>query len=238
MNWQLDVKVIFAAFVISSVLTVGCQAQIYMSSQHNGRVASMWRPISIFTAFILWIGLFPQTASYYMEDKLILGAIIFAFAINIFSFVLIRRNDIALRAFLLIAPIGVLYGSVAVLQKFVLPESNALPDALTLAFFMYLFMSFFSLGAVIAKKRLTKELISPRFIKAGLAIGSASAIAYIFILLSFSTVVNPGFTSVIGMLCPVWIMIYHKAIGIKDDASPWAGLLMILGASLLAYATM
>lgn len=238
MNWQLDAKIIFAAFVISSVLTIGCQAQIYMSSRHNGRVASMWQPVSIFTAFILWIGLFPETASDYMEDKLILSAIIFALAINIFSFVLIRRNDIALRAFLLIAPVGVLYGSVTVLSKFVLPESNALPDALTLAFFMYLFMSVFSLGGVIAKKRLTTELISSHFIKAGLAIGSASAIGYIFVLLSVAAAINPGFTSVIGMLTPVWIMAYHRLRGVKDEASPWAGLLMIFGAALLAYATL
>lgn len=238
MSWELDLKIIFAAFVISSVLTLGGQVQIYMSSQHNGRVASMWKPINIFTAFILWLGLFPETAGDYMDDPFIVSAIIIAFAMSIFSFVLIRRNDIAFRAFILLAPVGVLYGLIDVVSKYVLPSEQALPEALALALFVYFFMSIFSFGAVFAKKRLTKELISPRFIKAGVAIGASSAMAYIFVLLSFSVVANPGFTSVVGMLTPVWIMMYHRIFGIKDEASPWAGLMMIFGAALLAYAAL
>jgi len=236
-SWQWDGQIIFAGLLVSSISTIGCQAQIYMSSQHNGRVASMWRPVATLVSFVMWIALFPETASEYMNDTPTLIAILISFSLSIFSFVLIRRNDIAFRAFLMIAPIGVLYGLVAVVSKFVLPAENGLAEALSLAFYIYFFMTIFSFGGVLAKKRLSKELVSPRFIKAALAIGSSSAIAYIFVLLSFATASNPGFTSVVGMLCPVLIMFYHRLRGIKDDASPWAGFVMIAGAIILAYAT-
>lgn len=236
MSWDLDIKLIIAAFISSSVMTIGCQVQFFLSAEHNGRVASMWRPISVFVSFLLWIGLFPETAAGYMEDKVVLGAIIVAFALTIFSFVLVRQNDIAMRTFMFIAPLGVLYGLNAVIYKYVLPGQNAFAEALTLSLFIYFFMSLFSFGIAYSKKRVTKQLISPQFVKAGLAIGFFSAGAQVSILLAFAYSVNPGFPGIIGMLSPVWIMIYHRCRGIKDDASPWAGLIMILGAILLAYA--
>ena len=81
-------------------------------------------------------------------------------------------------------------------------------------------------------------MFSPKLLKAGLAICLDSALSQLTILLSFAYAVNPGFPSVIGMLSPIWIMVYHRGRGINDDASPWAGLIMILGAILLAYATL
>ncbi len=238
LSWNLDAKLIIAAFIASSVMTVGCQAQFFLSSKHNGRVASMWQPISVFVSFILWIGLFPETAVAYMENKVILGAIILAFAMIIFSFVLVRRNDIAARTFILVLPIGVLYGLNGVIYKYSLPETNAFKEALMLSFLIYFFMTVFSFGAAYSKRRITKELFSPTFVKAGLVIGLASALSQVTILLSFAYAINPGFTGVIGMLSPVWIMVFHRLRGIHDDASPWAGLIMILGAILLGYATL
>ncbi|NQZ14473.1 MAG: hypothetical protein HRT94_06605 [Alphaproteobacteria bacterium] len=66
MSWTL----LAASLVIASILTIGCQAQIYMAAKHNGRVGSIFRPVSIFVAFVLWIGFFPETAKEYMEDPL------------------------------------------------------------------------------------------------------------------------------------------------------------------------
>ena len=114
-----------------------------MAAKHNGRVGSMWRPISIFVAFILWIGFFPETATEYMEDPTSLGLILASFALIIFSIVLIRKNDIGWRAFLIMAPIGVLYGVVAVLSKYVLDPDQAVIKSLAFSLLGYFFMFFF-----------------------------------------------------------------------------------------------
>lgn len=57
-----------AALISASIVTVGCQTQIYTSSKFNGRVSSMWMPVSLFVSFITWIALFPEDAKSYMED--------------------------------------------------------------------------------------------------------------------------------------------------------------------------
>ena len=232
-TWHL----VGAAFIIASFITVGSQAQIFMSAQHNGRVSSMWRPVSIFVAFIFWIGLFPETAKSYMEDPKSLTLILVSFALIIFSIVLIRRNDIGWRAFLLIGPIGVLYGLTAVISKYALDGEQTFMQALSFTLIVYFFMLLFSLGAMIAKGKVDRDLLSPVNVKAGILISIASVVSYIFIVLSFVEAPNPAFANVIGSLSPVWIMVYHRFVGIKDNASPIAGLVMIFAAVILLFAT-
>ena len=227
-----------AALVIASILTIGCQSQIYMAAKHNGRVGSMWRPISIFVAFVLWIGFFPETAKEYMEDPLALNLILISFALIIFSIVLIRRNDIGWRAFLIMAPIGVLYGLIPVISKYVLDPDQAFIQVLSFSLLVYFFMFVFSSAALVAKGKFDRTLFSASNVKIGLAISAASVLAYIFIVLSVVWSPNPSFPSVVGSLSPVWIMVYHHFIGVKDDASPIAGLVMIISSILLVIATL
>ena len=234
LSWVL----IAASMVLASFITIGCQAQIFMSATHNGRVGSIHRPISIFVAFIFWIGFFPETAAPYMEDKVSLTLILSSFVLIIFSVVLIRKNDIGWNALLIMAPVGVLYGFAAVISKYVMDGEQTLMQALTFSFVTYFFMMVFSMLAAFSKKKLSRELLSPFYLKAGLAIGLSSVIAYVLMLLSIVYAPNPAFTSVIGSLAPVWIMIYHRFVGLKDEASPMVGLVMIAASILLVVATL
>lgn len=56
-------------------------------------------------------------------------------------------------------------------------------------------------------------------------------------IISLSMVINPAFTYILGALVPVWIMIYHRLRGIKDNASPLAGKAMVISAIILLYVT-
>ena len=91
---------------------------------------------------------------------------------------------------------------------------------------------------MVAKGKVSRELFSAPNVKIGLAIGAASVIGYVLIVLAFVWSPNPSFPSVVGSLSPVWIMVYHHIIGVKDDASPIAGLVMIVASILLVIATM
>lgn len=233
MSWKL----VASSLVIASILTVGCQSQIYMAAKHNGRVGSMWRPISIFVAFVLWIGFFPETARGYMEDPLALSLILISFALIIFSIVLIRKNDIGWQALLIMAPVGVLYGAVAVLSKYILDPDQAVVQTLAFSLLVYFFMFLFSSAALIAKGKHSREMFSASNIKVGLAIGASSVIGYVLIVLAFVWSPNPAFASVVGSLSPVWIMVYHYYVGVRDDTSPLAGLVMIVASILLIVAT-
>ncbi|NQZ14472.1 MAG: hypothetical protein HRT94_06600 [Alphaproteobacteria bacterium] len=135
------------------------------------------------------------------------------------------------------APVGVLYGVVAVLSKYVLDPDQAIMQALAFSLLVYFFMFVFSSAALVAKGKLDRALFSASNIKIGLAISAASVLGYIFIVLAFIWSPNPSFPSVVGSLSPVWIMVYHHIIGVKDDASPIAGLVMIVASILLVMAT-
>lgn len=221
----------------ASIMALGCQIQIFMSSKHSGRVSSMWMPISIFVSFIAWTALNPDMAKVYMEDPVALFGILISFSLIIFSIVLIRGNDIGFQALLIMMPVGVLYAGNNVVIKLLLPDQGALEVALAYAFLVYVYMTIFSGAAVFAKKRFNSSLLEVKTLKAGVFIGLSSAFSYLFVLLSLSAAPNPAFTTVLGTLVPVWIMIYHRLRGIPDNASPLAGTAMVVAAIILLFAT-
>lgn len=226
-----------ASLVIASILTIGGQSQMYMASKYNGRVGSMYRPVSIFISFVLWVGLFPETAHRYMERPLSINLILTSFALVIFSIVLIRKNDIGWQTFIVMAPVGVLYGLTTVISKYVLDADQNLIQILYFALLVYFFMFIFSSSALVVRGKFNHNIFSALNIKAGLVISVASVLSYVFIILSVVLSPNPSFPSVVGSLVPVWIMLYHYIVGVKDNASPVAGLVMVVASILLVIAT-
>jgi hypothetical protein len=37
----------------------------------------------------------------------------------------------------------------------------------------------------------------------------------------------------VGLLAPVWLLVYHRLVNLKDDASPVAGTVMVVAAIVL-----
>ena len=135
------------------------------------------------------------------------------------------------------APIGVRYGLTSVISKYALNDDQVLMQTASFALMVYFFMFLFSLAAVVAKRKLNRDLFSFSNAKVGVLISIASVLSYLCIVLSIVSAPNPAFSNVIGSLSPVWIMVYHRFVGVKDNASPVAGLVMILASVLLIVAT-
>jgi drug/metabolite transporter (DMT)-like permease len=76
-------------------------------------------------------------------------------------------------------------------------------------------------------------LMSKALLKYGgwAAFGSTLGQTCYFIALMLAP--NPAYVSMVALLAPVWLLIYHRVAGIKDDASPVAGTVLVLSAFLL-----
>ena len=230
--------VFYAAFVIiGAISVVGCMMQMHMSSQKNGRVASMWMPVSTFSGFFLWLVVDPSLAQSYLGSFVTMGGIAVAFLICSMSLSSMRRNDDGWRSFLIVAPVGVLYGLNGVIIKYIMPETPEMGHLLTYNLMYYAVAVIMQAFVLVGMRQMTPELVQRHMMKGGLVVALCSFITGITIVKAITLASNPAYAGMVMMTVPVWLMIYHKAVGVRDDADPKSGLMLVAGALLLAMVT-
>lgn len=238
MLFYRDPLFITAAFLGGTVMVIGSLVQFKLSSTHGGRVSSMFLPVRAFVTFILWCIIFPESFFILLENAFQGFGVLISFIIFVVAMQALRKNDVGWRSFLLVAPIGAMFAISNVIVTLSLEDKDPLQSVLAMTWLIYI-ISFVQVGCVIIGQKKTDKIsiISLKNLKSGFLIALFSVLSFLFLFLGFIHSPNPAYPSVLTMLGPVWIMIYHKAVGIKDDASPVVGLFMIIGAILLVIFT-
>lgn len=228
----------YAAFVvIAAVSVVGCTVQMYMAGQKNGRVASMWMPVATFTSFFLWLSIDPDLLDSYLNSFVTMAGIAVAFGICVYALSALRSNDAGWRTFLMIAPVGVLYGFNGVVIKFIMPDDPQLGHFLTYSLLYYASSMCLQFMFIAGRGQLNKTMFDKRLLKGGIIIALFSFCANFTIVKAITMADNPAYAGAVSMTVPVWVMLYHKCVGLHDDADPKSGVLLVFGAILLAVVT-
>jgi hypothetical protein len=237
MYWPEPSVFYLAVFCYASFVLVGMIIILTMAARHNGRVASMFMPVKIFAAFILWILVEPGAWGEFISSPARAWIIGFSCLIMIGCMQALRANDNGFKAFLAVAPVGVMYAVVDIASRIGIAPYDLLPATLTFMFLSYV-LSTFMTGAVLAALNPEDEkMFSMKALKAGTAIGFVHIVLLFGATMCVILAPNPAYYSLIQMLLPVFLMAYHKLIGLPDDASPKVGLIMVAAAMLMIWAT-
>jgi len=236
MAWPLDGRFYFAAVVVALIITVGTLIQLTLASRQSGRVSSIYMPLEAIAAFLIWIAAMPVVYYYHADNLGVTLAVLGAFVLATIGILKIRSQDITLQTFSIVAPIGITYAVAGVVTKLVMPEQDVLPAAMAFVLINYL-VAVFVLGLVlVVKKKISKEMTNRRLIRAGVITGIFTTIAYTTFVGSVALAPNPGYVSLIAMLLPVWMIVFHKLVGAEDTSHRGAALMLVGAVALLIAA--
>ncbi len=237
MAWPDD-RIFYAlAIVVAFGMGISMQILFTLARHHNGRVSSMYMPLEVVVTYGLWFAFYPPAIEVYQADPYIQTGIFLAFCLFSMALLLIRRNDIGWNAFVAVIPVAVFFGLRAVLSKIAMlvgAETDIVGHTLTFTFVIYL--AILPLAAFLLKANggFAKRAALPP-LKAGFLCAIFSLLSFLCYMMGVNLAANPAYVVMMFMMVPVWLLLLHILTGVKDEASPWAGMVMIAGAAVLIW---
>lgn len=237
MHWPTDPRFYFAALIVSLITAVGYMIQLGLAAQKTGRVSGMYMPLEALTATIVWVLVMPAALEIHTHNLLLSAGVVVAFALASFGMARIRQSDVSWNTFLIVAPVGVTYAVSGIATKIVMPETMIIPTVLTYSFVSFAVMTFVLGTVLLAKKKVSREMLDKRNLRGGILTGAFSVVGSLSFVASVAMAPNPGYTSMMAMMLPVWLMLFHKALGVEDRANKLAASMLALGVVLLIIVT-
>ncbi len=237
MNWPDDPRFYFAAVVVALITAVGYMIQLGLVAQKTGRVSGMYMPLEALTATVVWVLVMPAALELHTQNIMLSLGVALALALSTFGMARIRQGDVSWATFLVVAPVGVTYAVSGIATKIVMPETAIMPTVLTYGFVGFATMTL-ALGAVLlAKKKMSRDMVSKHALRGGLLTGAFSVVGSLCFIASVAMAPNPGYVSIVAMLLPVWLLLFHKAMRVDDSASKTAAAALIAGVVILLTTT-
>jgi len=237
MDWPAELNFYLAAVLVALILSVGVIIQLTLSSQKKGRVSSIAIPLEAIAASLIWVIITPAMMAYYTHDPVMTISVVSAFLLASVALFFLRSTDFSWEAFIVVAPVGITYAVAGVVTKLVIPYAQLIPASLSFVLINYVVMTIVMGVFLLLKNKADAKMYSKQMIKAGVLTGVFSTIAYLTFVVSVVYAPNPGYTSFLAILVPVWLMWYHELRVIEDKAKPLAGLLIVASTILLITAT-
>ncbi len=237
MHWPSDPRFYFAAVIVALITAVGYMIQLGLAAQKTGRVSGMYMPLEALTATIIWILVMPATLELHTHNLMLSIGVVVAFVLATLGMARIRQSDITWATFLIVAPVGVTYAVSGIATKIVMPEVMVIQTVLTYCFVNFAIMTFVLGIVLLAKKKASRTMLEARSLRAGLLTGVFSVVGSLSFVASVAMAPNPGYTSMMAMMLPVWLMLFHKALGVEDRANKIAAFMLTAGTILLIAVT-
>lgn len=234
MDWPSNVNFYLAALLVALILSVGVVIQLNLSSQKKGRVSAISIPLEAVAASLIWIAVMPPMIDFYLANPVMTIGVVCAFILAPCALFFLRPTDISWQAFLVVAPVSITYAVAGVVTKLVIPaHSQMIPAVLSFVLMNYVIMTIVMGVVLLVKRKADSQMYQAPMIKAGVMTGVFATMAYLTFVLSVVFAPNPGYTSLLAALVPVWLMWYHELRLIQDNAKPLAGLLVVASIILL-----
>lgn len=237
MNWPEDPRFYFAAIVVALITTVGYMIQLGLAGQKTGRVSGMYMPLEALTATVIWVLVMPAAMELHLQNIMLSLGVVLALGLTSLGMARIRQSDVSWPTFLIVAPVGVTYAVSGIATKIVMPETDIIPAVLTFSLVGFATMTVVLGMVMLAKKKLNREMMTRHALRGGLLTGAFSVVGSLCFVASVAMAPNPGYVSIMAMMLPVWLLLFHKVMKVEDRATPWAAGMLTVGVVLLVAVT-
>lgn len=240
MHWPGDANFYLAAVLVAMIISIGVVIQLNLNAIQKGRTSSVSIPLEAISASLIWVVITPYALNSYIDNPMMTACVVGAFALATASLIFIRKSDFSWESVVIVAPVGITFAVAGVVTKLVVPTDvtdNILPACLSFVLVNYVIMTLV-LGAVLLfKGMVSSDMVGKPMLRASFYTGLCAVMAYISFVASVVYAPNPGYTSILAALVPVWLMWYHEMRSIKDKANPLAALMIAAAIILLIFAT-
>lgn len=237
-TWPTDVAFYAAAVFGGVAMIIGNVIQNHLSARHNGRVAILWLPLKALFVFVLWAAINQPARQHIIANPLTAVAILSCFAIMVMALNSMRANDASWRAIKMVLPVAVVYALSDIFARSVVSPEQ-LPTLIQVYFCVATAVSA-GVSLLLFPFRPQRHLpwFSQSLVKAGALAAVQSTVNQTCFFVALIYAPNPAYVSMVILLAPLWLLIYHRVAGIPDNTSPIAGLIMALAAGLLLGVTL
>lgn len=232
-HWPHD-GMFYAAAMFSGVsLIIGFTIQNNLAARHNGRVALLYMPLKAVGVFLIWTAIDGQARAHLFERPWVAAGVLLCLGAIVAALAEFRKHDVSWSSLKAVLPVIVVYGAGDILARLNMAPGE-LVDRLVV-FLAVMNMTSAMVSSLIWPWRPKRQL--PLFTKPlllhGLRSGMAGNVNQVCFFISLVVAPNPAYPSMILLLTPVWLLVYHRLAKVPDDASPVAGTLMVVAAIVL-----
>ncbi|MCP5405507.1 MAG: hypothetical protein H6922_04725 [Pseudomonadaceae bacterium] len=209
-----------------------------LSRRMCGRVAALHIPLKAILVLLAW-PLVDEAAMQHLlhEEPWQMVTGLMFFGIMVAALNAMRRNDASWGALKVLLPVILFYTFADIAARLQLQGENFGQLLVVYLFVAMSVSAVFSILLLPFRPNPEKPLVSKKLFQAA---GWAAAITmtnHICFFIGLTLAPNPAFVSMLGLMAPAWLMLYHRIFNIKDDANPWAGLVLVLGSLGLLVVT-
>lgn len=201
-----------------------------LSAKYNGRVAMLYMPFKLFAAFILWLVMDKFALESLLANPARATVIVFCLLLTVWALLSLYSRKANTGLLYIVTPIGLMYASLDIMVKYVLPNESFFEASLVFAYTAFV-SGTLSMGACLYLTKLGKSQKKQQgLVKASFILAILGVISFICLLSSLSAAPNPAYTSAVLLLSSVWIMFYHRCLKIPDNQNPRAGFAIVVSA--------
>jgi len=223
-----------AAFIVGIIFVTGLLIQNKLSEQNQGRITGFSVPIEAVAATLIWLAAGGSLAASGLADPVSALLIALAFVLGISGLLRLRSHDVrSVTIMLVCVAIGLTYATSGIGAKIIINHAAPLEGAVSFLSGAHVAMVLVLGLACIVKGKADRAIFNRKLVLTGLISGILGAAAYMTFIMSVVMAPNPGYISLLAMLIPVWLMIFHKLTGRPEAANPLSALLLIAGVALL-----
>ena len=231
--WPKDWLFYGAGMFGGVAMIIGFTIQNDLATKHNGRVAILHMPLKAVLVFALWACLDPLARAHLFEKPLVTLGVMACLGVMVAALAEFRKNDVSLTSFKAVLPVVAVYGMGDILARLAIT-----PDVLHERLVVFLFVvaatsSVVSLLVWPWRPKPELPLFNKKLMQASLRAAMGSAANQVCFFMALILGPSPAYVSMVALLAPVWLLIYHRWAGIKDDANPIAGTLVVIAAIVL-----
>lgn len=232
-QWPTNPLFYIVAAASGIAMIAGFTIQNDLALKHNGRVAILHMPLKAMLVFLVWMAVSSTARSHLLENPLHVLGVVISLAIMVAALYTFRRHDVSWSSFKAILPIVALYGAGDILVRLTL-DPTVLSEQLIIFLFVLSATSAVVSGLLLPwRPQPELPLLTPSLVRAGGWAAFGSAMNQVCFFIALVTGPSPAYVSMVALLAPVWLLAYHRFAGVRDDASPVAGTIVVLAAILL-----
>jgi hypothetical protein len=221
------------AAIDGAVMAIGMILFFQLAQQKAGRVTSMVLPLAAVGAYITWWVIAPHDRPHLIEEPVKVITAIFSLLLIILAMQKIRGHDASWESFMILLPIGIAFGVVDALTKYVMGESvDVYALSMAYTFFSAIICAVVAWGAVFKEPEggRTVKFMDRQLLWAGFWAGFWTALMFLASNFAVTLAVNPTYAGIVMAMTPIWLYLYNHFRRVPDSTSPVASFLIMLGA--------
>ena len=195
--------------------------------QHGGRLTTLFMPVKIITAFLLWAAIDRVFLMDFFQTPLTSTGVLLFLLLSVYAIFSLRRCEASWPAFKKVFWVAISYTLLDVFIKLGMEKTSFLDTALLFVFIRamigvpiaLLMLRFQQENGVLESWRGISTNKRSFLLAAGLLLGGFSAANTFSINMAVGLSPNPGYISVLLLLSVVWLSVYNRVRGFDDRAS-------------------